>query len=422
MSGDSNYSVSDEITPSGAPFNAGASNITVDAVNAGTRIANAIEFAQLGDSANINKDFALGSDIDLTGTGTVWTGPDGYTGHFYGNGYTIKGLVLSAAQINGGFNAAGLFSSLGSGATISDFIIEVSTEDPDMNIAGIGFGGVTGYVVGEPVTIENVHVRGNLEFGSIDTFTSIGAIIGEIEQNKSAVIDRCGSELNIKVKNITNTTNNTRAVGGLLGVLKGNVEIRDSYVTGDINIKSTSNTQVKAGGLVGYLYHMGNPQLTIDRCYAAGNIIIDCSSKIDWLDSSGTFVTGGLIGLRNAGVISASNSVALNKKVLSIISDTGYQNKSVTGRIIGNSGGSNTFANNAALLGMLTGFVDGSASANNSSGDANSYEGIGKTETAFKSASFWMNAVPSGLGWSADIWDFDGLNKSGADFYWPRLK
>jgi hypothetical protein len=71
---------------------------------------------------------------------------------------------------------------------------------------------------------------------------------------------------------------------------------------------------------------------------------------------------------------------------------------------------------------MLTG-NDSTAQAQDVAGDAATAAGLGKSITELKTQTTWTNPVASGgLGWSAADWDFDGLSKSGAAFYWPKLK
>ena len=99
-----------------------------------TQINNAEELMQLFGSATGNTlktDIEVTADLVFSGSGLtlpLGASSDGgcvtYTGAFHGNGHSIKGLVMNAAN-NEGYKNAGLFCNL-KDATVDDLVIDSS--------------------------------------------------------------------------------------------------------------------------------------------------------------------------------------------------------------------------------------------------------------------------------------------------------
>jgi uncharacterized repeat protein (TIGR02543 family) len=426
FSEDDDKSVSDEITPAGAPL-APAAGIVINATKAGIRLSDANEFLQLGDPANVDKDFALGGDIDLTNTEAAWDGPTNYSGHFYGNGYTIKGLVLS-----GGNGNIALFRGLGDGAVIENFALEAYTSGV-YNTASLEFGGVVGYISTSGTrTIRNVKLTGDFEFGNItSSYLVIGGIVAEIgdgarQLTGSTTIENCSVDLSVVINSSNTATNrnNIITLGGILSSARATVDISNCRANVNFQANLANDQKVYAGGIVGMRAIFS--ELSISNCYSEGEIVVNNNARTAFYSPDCDIFVGGIIGGRRfneaARTFNMQNCATLVKRVLAIV-PAGYETNAYVDRVYGgnNTSGSNgtwTLSNNYALNNMRTGKTDATYPGASVDGDATGFAGLGKTEANFKTESTWT----TGLGWSADIWDFDGLNKSGADFYWPRLK
>ncbi|GMO23062.1 MAG: hypothetical protein Pg6A_10260 [Termitinemataceae bacterium] len=416
-----NNFVSDEIIPAGAPLDP-ATGITLNATKTGIRLADANEFAQLGDPANRDKDFALGGDIDLTNTGTDWDGPSLYTGHFYGNGYTIKGLQLTKTA-----GETGLFNSLGNGAVIENFTLQVSTPDT-INLTGVSLvGGIIGHITGSSsapmaVTVKNVKTEGDFTFDSVpgDCKLQAGGLIGSIDDYVTLTFENCATSVNITLLSVPDG-NSGISLGGLIGSIKANntITVRKSFVTGTLSSDSGNDRDLYTG-MIALIWGRGTT-LNIEDCYMTGNAFsIGSSTTVNRV-----VYAGGLLGCiyeRNV-TVNISNSAVLSEKIIARAAGTNNGSGRILGGITPNGRitGTQTFVNNFARKNIITG-SDPDASPVDVAGDAASAEGLGKAIDEFKQSSTWTNAAPAGLGWSAADWDFDGLTKSGSAFYWPRLK
>jgi hypothetical protein len=410
-----NNFISDEVTPAGAPL-APAAGIVINATKTGIRLSDANEFFQLGDSANRDKDFALGGDIDLTNTGTAWNGPTGYIGHFYGNGYTIKGLVLNKTS-----GDTGLFATVGNNAVIENFTLEVSTQaNSEGNFpartGSAHFGGVVGYTSsGASILLKNIKVKGRLDYGPMDIngFILAGSLIGETNNGSNATIENCVSELDITLAEGVGSGALTLGFGGLIGKAYGTLTIKNSYYTGDITVAHNADKNLCAGGIIGV---SNNCTLTIENCYSSGLV----SATNNSITGRKVFA-GGLVGWIESrpDLVVVKNSAALGARAVAATTTTYFQSNRIAAiyETVFRTG----FGNNYALKNMLTG-NDPTAQPQDDAGDADTSKGLGKTLAEFKQQTTWINAAPAGLGFDSAIWDFDGLTKSGADFYWPRLK
>ncbi|GMO22683.1 MAG: hypothetical protein Pg6A_09910 [Termitinemataceae bacterium] len=403
-----NNFISDEVTPAGAPL-APAAGIVINATKTGIRLSDANEFFQLGDPANRDKDFALGGDIDLTNTGTAWTGPDGYIGHFYGNGYTIKGLELTKTA-----GETGLFNSLGNGAVIENFTLEVSTPGSLTMTGASVFGGIVGSMANTTATMQDITVKGNLAYDGVGNYMLMaGGFVGQVSGTSgNLTITRCVSQLNMTLGNVSGSGQGI-ACGTMTGRVFGGgaVTITKSYSTGNVSMVLTDS--VARSLYAGMVPHSYGGNVNIEECYNSGNVFVKGENVLGFAGS----ILGNTHG--NGGLASVSRSAALSESVI-VEAPNSYSGRIFGGR--SNGGVTPTFSNNFARKNMLTG-NDSTAQAQDVAGDAATAAGLGKSITELKTQTTWTNPVASGgLGWSAADWDFDGLSKSGAAFYWPRLK
>jgi hypothetical protein len=399
----------------------------------GRTISNATELYNLTLPENSAESWSVIADITLPDD-AEWNGPGGFSGAFYGNGHTIS---LTLTRTSG---SEGLFSSLGAGALIENFTLNVATSEAlknSLSIESMSFGGVVGKIE-NTATISKVTVRGTLEFNNYATSSTVGlqlgGLVGQVGFNVNGLdIEKCVSEVNITIKNVSNNAPNTHGYGGLIGVSHGRVNIRDCYTTGNIQITTNKNLFIGAGGLIGSVgssnSHSVPWELLIHNSYASGEIVINCTGRTTW---SVPPSIGGLIGmLRYAHSITVENSAAINPKLV-IVTGTGNEAYAKINRLYGGFSADNyieaaTFTNNIARRGILTGTtLDGTPNeavgAVLETAEATGLPGYGVSESALHQASTWTTQATdgagfSGLGWSTDVWDFSGVGTG-----WPVLK
>ncbi|MDR2467720.1 MAG: hypothetical protein LBD22_02025, partial [Spirochaetaceae bacterium] len=428
LANDNTYYVSEVLA---AVVSSGTALQALNVTNAGIRISNPDELKTLENNANKNKDFALSSDIDLEESGTTWTGPgkddgsDGYRGHFYGNGYTIK-LVLSKTK-----GATALFNCLQTGATVENFVVDVSTKISPLNTTdGTYFGGVAGYLAynANNITLNKITVKGNLSFGNSRKWLLIGGLVGEIKDVGTVNIINCVSALNVSVIG-NNADNNTTGVGGLIGRIRRNdrdgtaaVTIEKCFTTGSITIQTDQSSSVLtknyfAGGLVG---DIGNSRagtttgVTINQCYSSSDVTITCSNT----SSVYTGGAGGLVGMmwKEVGTtnITISNSAALGSRaLLTANTSAAVSNNRVAG--LGQDSGGNwsskapnqcSLNNNIARSGMAIGAPPGTPDTSSSDTNGTTVSGKAVTAEDLRGLTTWTTS----LGWSENDWDFSGLS------------
>jgi hypothetical protein len=417
----------------------------------GNRISSPKEFYEKlgGAGGDVSDNYSLACNIDLRGyidpqtnlPPPSWIGPSGYRGHFYGNGYTIQGLVLSQAT-----GETALFNSLGDGATLENFTLEVSTSD-DLKyttpIGAMAFGGLVANL-SDTVTIKSVTVNGTIELYGVDTPTSfiIGGLIGNSGFDSVVTIDRCVSNIDIKVKSALQDNINTSGVGGFMGSVHGQTTITNSYSTGDVEFISNVGSFFLTGCFIGVVgsWNDGyeNWTTTIRNSYSSGNLSLDYMNRTTWGNVYSTNVGGLIGGVRRTGTLIVENCAYVGTKLaVERIDATGLVH---VGRIFGGtnkSGGKiynppgSTFTNNIARLGVIASSNFGvtiddagtlSETARNAISDNGPYgpviHGYGVTANALTQTGTWTTQSADaggfvGLGWSADIWDFSTVPSLG---------
>jgi hypothetical protein len=404
-------------------------------------------------SVDTAANYSLANNIDLTeftdlaGNPIPWRGPAGYSGHLFGNGYTIRGLVLdeatTAVVAGGSGKSVGLFASLENGAVVENFTLEVSTPNnqiSDLSGGGLYFGGMLAIVDNSAaeITIQDVKVKGDLKLkktaitpGTTDTFLVCGGFIGEARRYKSITINRCASEVSLTLTSNSgvNAADALFDIGGFVGRhWRGSnnsvLSFTDCYASGNLSAEleytaaePTGTYATILGGFIGDICKDFNEVTTVtfNRCYASGNIEGKDLTGLEY----GKYYEGGFVGgvafkansrVSPAMVFTMENCAAVGVKTiqnpLQIAEDT-------NGRVAGfvrSTVGTMTLANNIANSGMLV----GTGTIYTGPDGADTKQGLGKSIAELKTQSTWT----SGLGWSADTWDFSGLQQG----KWPTLR
>ncbi|WP_024327281.1 glycine-rich domain-containing protein [Thioalkalivibrio sp. AKL19] len=282
--------------------------------------------ADLGTASAGYGDYA--SDAAHDGKG--WQPIPNFTGQLDGNDKTITGLHIDRA----GESNIGLFAELGTDAVVKDLTLA------DVDIVG---GDQTGSLAARSWgTIEGVRATGRVEGdlrntggliglvtgGSVvDASTNVavvkestalgnsGGLFGDLVQSGDAIIVE-----NVHAQGDVTTQNGN--AGGLIGLIEGEVTVRNASASGTVSGVSHQ------GGLVGYIWKGG-----VEASLATGNV-------------SGTSHLGGLVGEVWDGSVVDSYATGA-------IGDGGSQ---TVGGLIGSLGGSSTLSRSYA-----SGSVQGSA-------------------------------------------------------------
>ena len=207
----------------------------------------------------------LTADIDLknepwTPIGKYTNSRDNtpYTGTFDGQGHSIKGLyVNSASDAN-----VGLFGYL-EGATVRNLTVDGYVQGCDV------VSGIAGDARANS-TIENC--RNNCRVVSEivtdkGSFLYTGGIVGSA---KDSTIAGCANTGVVEARGINNNSY-ASDVAGVVGVLNGNVTVKNCYNTGEIKVTSEILTTGTAGGIAGSNITGRN---TVSDCYNLGAVTV----------------------------------------------------------------------------------------------------------------------------------------------------
>ena len=294
------------------------------------QIATARQLVSLGADPNLlGKYFTLVADIDLDPNlpgGLVfphaviaydddpYTGPRvAYTGHFYGNGHTIRHLTIDGAAML----YLGLFGRIGSTGRIYDLALEevsIRATDHAGGLAGFSEGGLT-----------NCSVTGRIRGPERSSWLGglVGINAGTMIDCRSAVTLTAGDHglmlgllagmhrggmVNCRAGGALASGAESLYLGGLAGACSGGI-IRDSRASGHI-----------AGGdkswALGALAGRADSESVIANCSASGAVtgggrshdlggligacfgaeIADCSATGNVTGGEGSYCLGGLLG------------------------------------------------------------------------------------------------------------------------------
>lgn len=265
-----------------------------------------------GKIVNIMADIDLGARENEDGTwnGEIWmpignTKSKAFAGTLNGNNHTIKGMYISAQDIN-----AGLFSY--NKGVIKDL------------------GIIESYIYSNNTINNNDGNEGTTTEGYI----SVGAIVGKNFENGQVI--NCYNESKVKIESGSNTCSN---IGGVVGLNISGGIVENSYNKGNIEGTCTSKYFVQ-GGVVGT-----NEGSIIKKCNNEGEV-----RQID-VDVTGNDNLGGVVGVvfSNGNVEECYNKGTI---VYDTISESSY-----LGGVIGRSS-QNSNIKKCTNEGILTGNAD----------------------------------------------------------------
>ncbi len=267
-----------------------------------------------------DKCYELICDIDLGFYGTgYWQPISNFSGHFQGNGYTIKNMVIDSSQLVDQTSATrnlGLFGTLDANASIENVVFDGVRiiNGSSASVTATNIGAVVGVNHG---TIKRVDVK-NVQISNNDGNANVGGAVGV---NNSALLAdgtmATGRIDRVAVNGTFNYTMEEEAtrevtvsgiygnVGGIAGSNIGGTII-NSYSKGDALICTSDMTRF--GGITVY-----NTTANFGGKYKGANIK-DCYSAISvtGVDAGEYSVSGVLVGNTNVSYTDPISGVSAN--------------------------------------------------------------------------------------------------------------
>ena len=262
------------------------------------RIHNANEFIEFANNVNEGGDYRgttifLDADIDLSGTTLQPIGnensPNGFSGTFDGQGYTISNLKIASSTNEYG----GLFG-YSSSSTIKSIVLDSSCSITSTYGTGSENRAYVGGIVGEcfgTCTVENsvnmasVTFSGNIDSSTYDSLI-IGGIVGKLDAAYPNLVSRTFVENCVNYGSVTHSGKSAKAsIGGIVGYSRGSSSRRVAYIKNCLNYGTTtynghSTSNPIVGGIVGEIAYS-----FIDNCVNVGS-----------LSSEGTVLYGNIAG------------------------------------------------------------------------------------------------------------------------------
>ena len=193
-----------------------------------------------------------------------------YTGTFDGQGHTIKGLYVNLASDA----YVGLFGCL-EGAAVRNLTVDGYVQG--CNTVG-GIAGKASANIAVPSTVENCrnNCRVVSEFVTdrSSSYLYVGGIVGLA---KDTTIVGCINTGAVEARGSDDMSRASKAAG-IVGILNGNVIVKNCYNTGEINVTGDKMTEGTAGGIAGSRTLGGN---TVSDCYNLGAVTVSYTGNYD---------------------------------------------------------------------------------------------------------------------------------------------
>lgn len=235
-----------------------------------------------------------------------------YTGTFDGQGHSIKGLYVNSASDA----YVGLFGFL-EGAAVRNLTVDGYVQGCDV-VSGIAGG------TRANSTIENCrndcHVVSEFVTDSKSSFLYTGGIVGLA---RDTTIAGCA---NTGVVEARGSYSNSYAsdVAGIVGVLNGNVIVKNCYNTGEIKVTCDKLKEGTAGGIAGSNTSARN---TVSDCYNLGAVTVKYNGNSDTY----TARVGGIMGYISA----YGNTTVSNCYSVGTLKSTTGKGTSYIGGVVG---------------------------------------------------------------------------------------
>ena len=200
-----------------------------------------------------------------------------YTGTFDGQGHSIKGLYVNSASDD----YVGLFGCL-EGAAVRNLTVDGYVQGCYV------VSGIAGDASANS-TIENCrnNCRAVSEFvtGRSSLYLYVGGIVGLA---KDTTIVGCVNTGAVEARGSDDMSRASKAAG-IVGILNGNVIVKNCYNTGEINVTGDKMTEGTAGGIAGSKTLGGN---TVSDCYNLGAVTVSYTgNNVEYIAK-----VGGIMG------------------------------------------------------------------------------------------------------------------------------
>ena len=276
-----------------AQLSAGTATLSVETADALTgegtaespyKIYTAAQLAAFRDKVNASKEngawATLMNNISISGYWTpIGTADKPYTGTFDGDGRTISGLNVNAANNSDG-DSAGLFGVAGEGAAIKNLTISSGT-------VAINKAGYAGALIGRTkgaVTLTNCHTADGVTVqAAAATASSVGGLVGYSEGGL-LTMTACSNAAIVT----GGAASANKGTGGLVGQAAAAFSIQQSFNAGSVSSAADSNV----GGLVGYASGTVTAASALTDVYSAGAVSGTAGSSV-----------GGFIGKVDGGFV-----------------------------------------------------------------------------------------------------------------------
>ena len=231
-----------------------------------------------------NQHFKQTADIDLSAepawTSTIGTVAEPFTGSYDGNGQTITGLQV---ELTG--SDAGLFGAT-SGSTISNLTIgDAAISIPSLETYS-GAAPLVG-TANSSTVITNVHSSGTVQGqaaggiaghalnGTQISSSSSSAVITGNDQGAGGLVGFAEIDVSITDSSASGSVIGDIFVGGLVGAVRANSQVFNSYSTGDVTGRPNYQGGGEGGfvgGLVGAAIATAISGNVIDQSFATGDV------------------------------------------------------------------------------------------------------------------------------------------------------
>lgn len=263
-----------------------------------------------------NKQVYLETDIDLDGFEWTPIGNDSikFQGRFYGQGYSIYNMYISAESPEVGF-----FGVLEGYSRIENLHIKNATIDLNITSNSPTYVGV---LVGNFNNTEDLNYNNTrIETCSATGTISLSAIVGEIfvgglvgnSQGTNIISSRSEVNFNLGSENDSMQCS-TLKVGGITAE-SNSTTIRDSFFVGDLGEIYCQCSNLFVGSVVGESKGNSTRKTSISNVYAMGNFEFSCT------ENSSIIKVGGLVGSVSDGYIDLKNTFYIGDISSSIKSD-----------------------------------------------------------------------------------------------------
>lgn len=232
-----------------------------------------------------------------------------YTGTFDGQGHTIKGLYVNSASDT----CVGLFGYL-EGAAVRNLTVDGYVQG--CNTVG-GIAGKASANIAVPSTVENCrnNCRVVSEFAtdSSGRYLYVGGIVGFAEDT---TIVGCINTGAVEARGSNDMSRASKAAG-IVGILNGNVIVKNCYNTGEINVTGDKMTEGTAGGIAGSRTLGGN---TVSDCYNLGAVTVSYTGNYDEYIAK----VGGIMGYSSFSGTTVSNCYSVGTLTSTTGTGTSY--------------------------------------------------------------------------------------------------